>query len=105
MSRPRLTARSAAWTVAGVVVASSLLIGLFRLAGPDRAPGSSAVPSPESSPAPGPTAQPSREPGSHFTVHLGRVLGHGVGGRAHPADLAASARAVAQTMTDLYSAA
>jgi hypothetical protein len=91
MSRPRLTIRSAAWTVSGVVVASLLLIGFSGLAGPDRGPGSTAV--------------PSREPGSHFTVHLGRVLGHGVGGRVHPSDLAASARAVARTMTDLYSAA
>jgi len=105
MSRPRLTIRSAAWTVSGVIVASLLLIGFSRLAGPDRGPGSTAVPSPAPSSAPGPTAQPSREPGSHFTVHLGRVLGHGVGGRVHPSDLAASARAVARTMTDLYSAA
>lgn len=106
MSSPRNTGRSAvAWVVAAVVLALVLVIGVALLGGSGGGPPPAATPSPAPGPGQSPIAQPSQGPGDRLSVRLGRVLGHGVGGRAHPGDLAEAADAVARTMTDLYSVA
>lgn len=98
MSSPHLTLRSAAWLVAAAALALALVIAISIVGGSGRTPPPAAASSPAPTPSPGPGA----EPGYRLTVKLGRVLGHGIGGRAHPGDLAEAARAVSRTMTDLY---
>jgi LCP family protein required for cell wall assembly len=101
MSSPHLTVRSAAaWLVTAAVLALALLIGVSLLGGPGHRPLPAAAPSP----APTPSQSPNAEPGYRLRLTLGRVLGRGIGGRAHAGDLAEAARAVERTMTDLYSA-